>query len=573
MINNEKKSHVYFIMLLGIICYARIFLLNITFWDDNCWTLSLYNSNNVNDFLNAGGRELRHVPISIIIYNLISLHKNTDIYFPVYHALNIMTQTCTSMFVYLLVRQVFRNSYLAFCVALVAILYPIDTTTPIYSIFPYRIGLLLSVISLYFSVAALRESIHWRFIAVSLFCAALAQYVFVEGAIALEPARLLIIWRLLSEREKNPARLRRTFCILAGLFLIIIIPLVFYKLMYKPYGIYAGTYKSDPLFFLQWRMHRRAVLALFFVNWVFFLKYILALPYALSTWSVFLAFACALWGYFRLPVLMPKPADGPSAESIFNSFVRACRENRFVFLLGLTFYVPPVLMYEFAGRVVFNGVDSRHGTLLVIGFALIWGGLFHAFLSAMQSSRSRIQFAHALMAGFIGIGVFSHNVNHDLYLASQREQQKFWRAFTDRFPTLPEKSAFLFDVELPTYLYDQPFGTTYGIELYLNMLYARSCQPDGFKNYMAAPITYWPKFKDLPTVFAQRHPGTGHVFEDHEPMFVVKYKDGEVIVNTEILEKCPEFPFKELLVNNVNGYSQSFGHYQFRHKLPGFYKL
>lgn len=571
--DKSHMKHMKMIILLSIICYARIYFVNSTFWDDNCWLLSRYNSNSLDDFLNAGFRDLRRTQIGTFVYYLISLHKETDIYYPVFCSLTILVQTVTALFVYLFVRDVFRNANLAFFVALIALLYPVDTTTPIFTILPYRIGLLFSVISLYATVVAIREKIRWQLIAVSLLCAAVAQYVFIEGAIALEPARVLIIWRLLSEREKDPDRLRRTFCVVAGLFLLIIVPLVFYKLTYKPYGIYAGTYKSDPLFFLKWRMHRRAVVAFFFINWVFFSKYILSLPYALSAWSVILAVTCTLWGYFRLPGIMPKAGEGSATASLFNSFVRTCRENRFVFLLGLTFYVAPVLMYEFAGRVVFNWVDSRHGTLLVVGFALIWGGLFYSLYTALQFSRFRLKFAHALMAGFIGIGVFFHNVNHDLYLASQHEQQRFWQAFTKRFPTLPEKSAFLFDVEFPTYLYDQPFGTTYGIELYLNLLYARSDQPDGFKNFIAAPVTYWHKYKNLSTVFSNRHPGTGHLFDENEPLFVVKYKDGEVIVNTEILEKCPEVPYKGLLVKNVNGYSQSLVHYQFRHKLSGFYRL
>lgn len=565
-----KKTHIQLLLFLSLMCYARIYLINSTFWDDNCWFLSMYDSNNLNEFMDAGGRQLRRIPATILTYYFISLHKYTEIYYLIFHGTNILTQLGTSLFLYLLVMKVFKNYYLSFCVALVALLYPIDTTTPIFSTFAYRIGLLFTVISLYFTAAALGERIQWRFIAASLFCTALAQHVFVEGAIALEPARLLIIWHLLAEREKETGHVRKTFLVIAGLFLVIIIPLVYFKLMYKPYGIYAGTYQSDPLFLLRWRMHRQAIAALFFLNWFFFLKYLS--HNVLSVWSVVLGFAGALLGYLKLGRLKLQVGDAPFTESFFRSFVHCCRVNRFVFLLALAFYIPPVLMYEFAGRVVFTGVESRHGTLLVIGFALIWGGLAHAFISAMQTSRTRLRIAHASMALFIGCGVFFHNVNHDLYLASQRDQQKFWRAFTQRFPVLDKKSAFLFDVEMPSHFYIDPFYVSYSIELYLNMLYARSSDPAGFKNYIAAPVSYLNEESNLSAVFMRRHPGTGHLYSEREPLNVVKYEDDKLLVNEEILASSRDYNYKKYFYNSDTENNQSPTYYSLRHKLPGFYR-
>lgn len=566
------KHSMIFIILLSIVCYARIYLVELTFWDDNCWLYSFYNSTNIDDFLNAGFRDLRRTPIGIFIYYLVSLHKETNVFYPLFYTFTILIQIGTALFIYFLSRNVFRSVHLSFLVALIALLYPIDTTTPIFTVLPYRVGLLLSIISLYATAEAIREKIRWGAIAVSLLCAVLAQYIFVEGAVALEPARMLIIWHLLSEREKNVGRLRGTFFVIAGLFLLVAIPLVYYKLMYKPYGVYGGTYKSDPLFLLKWRMHRRAVVSLFFVNWAVFSKYLLQLRDALSPWSVVLGLAGALGGYCGLVRLQPKMGDWASGQCLTSALVEQLRQNRFVFILGLAFYIPPVLMYEFAGRVVFSGVDSRHGTLLVIGFALIWGGLFYALYAAMQSTRLRVKLAHALVAAFIGFGVFYHNVNHDLYLASQREQKKFWRSFTDRFPTLPDKSAFLFDVELPTYLYDQPFGTTFGIELYLNLLYAKSVEVNGFKNYIAAPISFITRFKNLQTVFAQRHPGTGHLFGNHESLYIVKYHNGKILVNNEIFASDQYIPYKCLLDKEFAEHELTIQNYPLRYKLAGFYR-
>lgn len=566
MINNEiKKSHIMILLILGIICYARLYVINSTFWDDNGWILYLYNSNTLDGFLNGGFRELRRVAFGSFIYYLITLHKNTGIYFPVFHSISIITQTCTPIFIYLIMHKVFRNSFLALCVALVTLLYPIDTTTPIVSNITYRIGLLLSVISLYTSVAAIGETVRWRLIAVSMTCAALAQYVFIEGAVALEPARLLILWHLLSQRENERDRIRRTFTVLAALFLTIVIPLVYYKLMYKPYGIYAGTYQSDPFFLLRWRMHRRAVAALFFLNWFYLSKFLM--HNVLSAWSIILAMTGALAGYFQLGKLLRYGENGTSVSSI----AHACRENRFVFLLGLAFYVPPVFMYEFAGRVVFFGVESRHGTLLVIGLALIWGGLFHAIYTSVATSSYRLRMAHAAMAMFIGTGIFFHNVNHDLYLASQRDQQQFWRAFTHRFPTLPEKSAFLFDVETPPSFYISPYYVPYSIELYLNMLYARSDRPDGFKNYIAAPAEFLLEDKDLSAVFSRRHVGTGHPFDGREPLYIIKYRDGKLYVNSEILKLDPRVHYVKLLNGDLGEYPQATGNYPLRYKLTGYY--
>lgn len=567
---DTDRRHIAIIVILGFLSYARIFLVNTTFWDDNCWLLSVYNSNSLNDFLNAGGRDLRRIPASIFTYYLISLHKNTEIYFPFYHAINIISQTCTSAFIYLFVQRAFKNSHLAICAALVAILYPIDTTTPIFTTVAYRIGLLLSMISLYLSVAAIRERVHWRLIAGSLFCAALAQNVFVEGAIALEPARLLVIWHLLSGREKDTARLRKTFAVIAGLFLVITIPLVYYKLTYKPYGTYAGTYKPDPLFLLRWRMHRRAIFSLFFINWVYFSKYVM--HHVLSAWSVLLGLAAALGGYLQFGRIFPKTQDAPSSEFPPDSFTRCFRENRFVFLLGLTFYIPPVIMYEYAGRVVFTGVESRHGALLVIGFALIWGGGLHAMFTFFQTRRFGLRISHVALSMFIGTGVFYHNVNHDLYLESQREQQKFWRAFTGRFPTLPERASFVFDVKSPDLLYDAPFGSTFGIEYFLNLLYARSASPDGLKNYLAGPGWNLRQGTDLSKFFSQRHPGSGRPYSGNEPVIVVRYENGELLVNREILAKYADVPYRWLLDRAIPALPAAHGGYPLRQKLPGFYQ-
>lgn len=541
MTNNDAKSfHIKFLMILGIICYARIYLINTAFWDDNCWLLSLYNSNSLDDFLNTGFKELRRVPIGIFLYYLISLHKETEIYFPVLNTITLLIQIATPLFIYLFVRKAFKSSFLAFCVALIALLYPIDTTTPIFSTLSYRLGLLLCVISLYTSVVAIGETVRWRLIAVSMLCAAVAQYVFIEGAIALEPARLLIIWHLLSGHTDR----RRIFFKLAGMFLLITLPLIGYKLMFKPYGVYAGTYQSDPFFFLHWRMHRRALVAFFFLNWAFFAKYVF--HHLFSAWSVVLGLVGTLGGYIQFGRISSTLHERFSAPLLSSSFARSCRENRFVFLAGLTFYLPPVLMYEFAGRVVFAGVESRHGSLLVIGFALMWGGLFYAIFPVLQSSRLRLNVIRALMAIFIGAGVFFHNVNHDLFLASQRDQQQFWRVFTTRFPTLPERASFVFDVSIPDNLYDAPFGVSYGIELYLNLLYAKTRDPEGFKNYLAGPVGRLNETKDLAALFSLRHSGTGRQFSPNEPLIFIKYENGELLVNREVLQKYPNSVYRDL---------------------------
>lgn len=567
--NDVKSVHIKLLLFLSLICYARIYLVSSTFWDDNCWLLSLYNSNTLDDFLNTGLKELRRVPGGTIIYHLISLHKKTDIFYPVFHTINLIVQTGIPLFIYLFVQKAFRNGFLALCVALVALLYPLDTTTPIFSTLPYRLGLLLSVISLYTSVTAIRETVRWQLVVVSLLCAALAQYIFVEGAIALEPARMLIIWRLLSELEMERGARRRIFLTLAGMFLLVTLPLVYYKLMFKPYGVYAGTYQSDPFFFLNWRMHRRAFLALFFINWAFFVKYVFHQLF--SVWSVILGLAGALTGYIQFGGKSMKPHDRFSTPLLSGSFMQSCRNNRFLFLLGLAFYIPPVLMYEFAGRVVFNGVESRHGALLVIGFAFIWGGLLYVLHDISQGSRLRLKVVHALMIIFIGAGVFFHNVNHDLFLASQRDQQQFWRAFTARFPALPERASFVFDVQIPDYMYDSPFGISYGIEPYINLLYARSTEVDGFRKYLAGPVSRLEKAGDLSAFFSLRHPGTGRPFTRNEPLIIVKYENGGLLVNREILEKYPDSPCRNLADRDFPELPPKPASYPLRHKLPDYY--
>ena len=242
-----------------------------------------------------------------------------------------------------------------------------------------------------------------------------------------------------------------------------------------------------------------------------------------------------------------------------------------MFLLGLVYYALPVLLYEYAGRVVEFGLGSRNGALLVIGFSIIWGTALDAILTAAMAA-GRTIWPPLVLALFLGTGVFFHNLNHDIFLDAEISARPFWRALVKRFPTLPEKASVLFDVRHPHNLYDEPYHNAYAhcLEFSLNILYAPSAAPADFRNYMAGSAMYWETTRDLERVFAHRHPGTGRMFTDSEAVIIIRYENGELLVNREILSKYPDVPYRELLDIDPPPLPDTPGIYPLRYKLKGY---
>ena len=95
------------ITLFVALSYARLWTIRDGIWDDNCWLLSAYATENLGQFLETGFAELRRVGYGIFLYFFFGLHRDSDYFYAVLHSLNLLTQIGTPWLIYLLVRSLF----------------------------------------------------------------------------------------------------------------------------------------------------------------------------------------------------------------------------------------------------------------------------------------------------------------------------------------------------------------------------------------------------------------------------------------------------------------------------------
>ena len=575
----EKKEKVLmslFIVILASLSYARVFGIQDIFWDDNCWLLATYSSNNLGEFLNAGLLQLRREFMGVWMYFLLDLHKNTEYFYLVINSVNMITQVITPLFLFLFLKNLFkRKEEIAFIIAITTVVYPVDTLLPVFVGMAYRLGLMLSVVSFYFTERALEKDIRWMFLFFAMILSFIVQCAFIEGAVALEPARLFVIGYILANRENGRKGLIRKSLIIWIPFCFLTFPLVVYKLIWKPYGGYSGMYRGNPFFFLQWELHLKALSHFFFAKWVYFFKIVVTpkTSYVMSMWSGGLGLVGAVFSLYVLKKLSRKNDYLKSGKCFGIKFREQWKANKAVFLLGLLFLIPPVAMYEIYGRApIFVGMQSRHGIIMEPGYALILGSLIYILYCSLSGYRGRLRTANICLAMFIGIGIFFNNFTLDLFIGNSRTKQEFWQAFTSRFPTLPPRATFLFDVETFTPAFNTEFSTWYHYQFPLNMLYANSTSPEDFKNYQAGVVSQWKDKGDVAAMFEGEficHCGERSKFVNAEELTVVRYVKGNLYVNKEILEEFPNIRYRKLLNREIPAGPRT-AEYPLRYKIKGF---
>ncbi|MDP2168183.1 MAG: hypothetical protein Q8J64_07625 [Thermodesulfovibrionales bacterium] len=573
-----------FIAAFALLSYGRIFFLADVFWDDNAWFLSLYKSKDLDGFLNTGWLELRRAANGIFTYYFFSLHKNTDYFYIIGHSLNLVTQVLTPCFLYLLVRDLFGKRFPAFLSAAVLLIYPIDYTLPIFSTITYRLGSLLSVISLYLTMRAFSGDKRWPLLAVGLALSGFSEYVLLEAAVALEPARLFIIGYSFYREGADRKHIIKNLVKYGSPFILLLMPLIFYKLIYKPFGIYTDIYKSDPLFFLKWKLHLEFLKHFFFVNWFRFTGIVDWTRYA-SLWSVMLGILGMLSGLYALRGVFKEE------ESLKQSPAAQWRTGMLVLAFGLIILIPSVSLYEFTGRVPGFRIESRHGIIVQLGYAMVWGSLLFILPAFFLKNSFKKSAFKLFVSALIGIGIFFSNFNLDLAYNSWQKQAGFWRAFTARFPVIPEKAAFFFDIYLDMPVFDTEFDNEYDYEFVLNALYATSEKPEDFRKHVAlcrndftagnvmdreALVLYLTgNTKRTQFRYDSQHWGKSLIDTD-DVIFVFYNLDGSLLVNKELLQYFPQlgydYFFRSLLDKELPELPSSTPPaYPLRHKLKGFY--
>ncbi len=551
------------IIALAILSFGRSIWLNDVAWDDNCWLLSYYSTDSLDGFLKTGFYELKRVPMGILYYYYYSLHKLTEHAHLVWNIFNLLIQVLSPLVLYRLAVNVFRGrTFAAFLIGVAFILCPIDMTLPYYANINYRLGTFFCILSFYLTERAISDRISWKMLSAAIVSSAFPVYFLLETAITLEPARLLFIIFLLNKRYTGRSSIVYAILKTWTPFVLACIPLVIYKLLSKPYGIYANIYTMDPMFFMNLKMHAKIIRHFLFYDWFIYIKNIghTGIITIITSLIVFTA-ASVL---YRIPTFRDyvKPA-----EDRVNYSVKGI-------LFGLALIIPAVMMYEFAGRVPAPGMEGRHGTILQFGYAIAFGSLLY-LLYVSLTARAMKRTAALSIILFLGTGVFFNNLNLDLFDLGQQYQQDFWKKFTKRFPVLPRKADFLIDAADGSPFYNADLEAYYELEFPLNMLYARSSDPANFRRYRAYAISEgirgeW-KSPDLKNFSRMSHSGKDTFSPDK--LIIIYYRGDNILVNNEILTSYPEAPYKMWLNRPAPEFSDIMPQYPLRQKLKAFYQV
>ena len=533
----------FFIGFIAAISYFRILFLNDVFMDDHCWVQVIFTSNNIIDFLDAGALLLRRVPQGVAFYPIWMLFKNTDHAFIIVHLITIVIQIITPVFLYLLIYNLFKNKMTAFIIAAILLIYPIDTTVPVITILPYRLGLMFSIISFYLTQRALAENIRWFYLIIAVLISTVSHVFLVESTIALEPGRLFMIGLILYNKGYKKNEIIINSLKYWSPFLLICIPVVLYKLFYKPYGIYEGTYNTDVLLLLDWKFHARYLAMLLGGNWFYLLVKIKYLSY----WSVISGLIVFFSTYFMLKKYAFK--SGFVVNGQFDNFSLSEEKGsktsfNIIIMFGLLLLIPVVILYEVAGRKMGVGFDSRHGCLMQFGHALIFGGLICIIVNILfKTLKLKKQIITLLMASLLGLGAFFINLNLDQYFKIWDLEKQFYSAFLERFPSLPENSNFMFDFQIKI-----PLGVKvihYEAEHVINMLYAESKRPEEFRKHKVTERYVNNYQNEYPDIFEE----TAHHGKDiyiTKELIVIRWQPGEFLVNSEIVKKYPQIVYKSI---------------------------
>src|SRR6185295_1396230 len=181
--NNDRpreRAIIAFLLALSLLSYARLYMLRDVYADDNCWVFAVYLGDSLRDFLNTGFIDLRRETQGTFLYFLYLPFRYLENPYLVWHSFALALQVLTPLAFYRLVRDLSADRWLAAFAATALIVVPLDHVVPYLSAINHRVGLLLGLISLYLTDAAVRED-RWGWRAtLALLAAAMAQHVFVE---------------------------------------------------------------------------------------------------------------------------------------------------------------------------------------------------------------------------------------------------------------------------------------------------------------------------------------------------------------------------------------------------------
>ncbi len=537
------------IVVFAALNCARVWLIRDIIWDDNCWMQIIYATSSLSEFLDLGFVELRREPLGVALYPLLSLHESGPWFYVAWHGLNMATELTSPLLLYGLVRRTFESHRsIALMAALAFTAFHLDHTVGYVSAINYRLGLLLFLISLYLTVRGVAEDLTCPSCLVgALLSAWIGSYVFMEAMVAVEPARLILIGYLVSRHVREPKPLIRRILLLSLPFLALGSSLILFKLMYKPYGLYAGAYSHH----FDWNQigrnlgsllhHERRELARAFHYWTIGPLIVAAIAAPLVYWL------------FSTAMASRSPADAPAtpapSHAWLQAFWRAVRAQRTALLFGFIFLLLPAGLLIYADRALGGNMNSSHAAPLQIGWSLIAGTVLWAAYTAIPSFKGPGRTGGLVMLTcLLTAGTLVNNKYMDLYLQSWEAQSTFWRAFQNRFPSLPDRAVVFFDVDDNVEFSD--LRIYYDFEFQMNILYAPDRDPATFHRYRAYTME---EFLRLPlrqresfeAIDRETHFGKERLLPQN--FIVVRYRPGELLVNREILAGHPDVLYRAWL--------------------------
>ena len=520
----------------------------------------------------------------VFLYYFFSLFKDTDYFYVIGHSVNLLVQILTPLFLYLLAKKLSgKDPFVAFLIAMVSIVYPVDITQSIFCSISYRLSILATLASFYLTLTAFQMRSTWPLWTCAFMLTGYAQYLLMETVMSLEAARVAMVVIFLRHLENDRKIIFRKTALYCVPFFFLALPLIYYKLTIRPYGIYTDHYSSDFYFILNWKMHLMALSHFFFSNWALYLKK-LVLPLSNEHFGgsivgpTLVALAGVSLSFYllnRIPEADSKSMVAPRLRETLKAWFQS-KKNMFVVAALLT--IPPVFMYEFVGRVPSFGFDSRHGIAIQTGVAFFWGNVIHLVSQSLNRKAGRF-----FLSIFIAVGLFFNNFNIDLAFDNWAKQGRFWQKFVQRFQSLPENATFMFALDYfdnkatTTLIHADEFNTAYDLEFPLNLLFTTSHDPKRFLRYTVIPFRLHDesfrllKVNDLKgTPFYLDHSGHhGTRRIDPKKVIFIGYDGQNVLVNREILKK---FSVNHPMMDrDFPVLPTSNSPYIFRYKLEEFY--
>ncbi len=561
------------LIILSSLAFLRIWLVQDVIWDDNFWVEAIYECQNYDCFFRAGILEMARPQLAPYTYSLFWFNRHTEYFYVFWHGINTLTSLAPPLLLYFFLRNLFPNKReLAFFSAAAFVVFHLDQTLAFAAASNYRIGLMLTILSFFLTERAFRKNeVRGGYLVAAAICAVISHSVFIEATLTLEPARGLAIAYLVGSRLTQARPVWRWTLRYWYLFVFLTFPIIAYKLLYKPYGMYAHMYGINPLFFLEWRESLVAAAHYLQFSWVVTLHHLDEV--SLTSWV--LGAATFAGSYFLLYKTDGLPVFGGLRAELgnrpTNRILRsAWQSDRKFLLLGAVAFLPPTAFFQVVSRPPITILEtySSHAVISLMGYAMLAGWLLAVVYKASILRNKRDPWMKYFVAAVFGVGVFFNSATIDQYLKSWERQNRFWTAFTQRFPAVPDGKHFVFDV--PSLSLYSDINNIYSVEFQLNMLYAISANPSPFRRVTANVAEVWSDFAAV-TIFnalqrdttlegkgriklpeyvnllMERNTYFGRESIKSEDIIFVHYRGDTLLVNEEISERYPDISYKDWL--------------------------